>query len=152
VYTTFLNQWKAAGYLHMMNHYNDIMTPQVQYGLWGALNSVMSSSSPKYSALTGFISANACWWSNCNAGTSTTGTTATPPPIPTGLTGTATSATQSNLSWAASTSATGYSVFRNGVSRGTTSSTSYADSGLSAGGTYSYTVAASNAVGSSAQS
>ncbi len=83
----------------------------------------------------------------------------TPPPAaPTGLTATAVSSSQINLSWNASSGATSYTVYRatssggTYTSIGTTSSTSYSNTGLSAGTTYYYRVAASNAGGTSAQS
>ena len=80
----------------------------------------------------------------------------TPPSVPTGLAATAVSDTQVNLSWAASTDnvgVTGYKVFRNGAQVGTATNTSYQDTGLSGGTTYSYTVAAYDAAGNtSAQS
>ena len=80
----------------------------------------------------------------------------TPPSVPTGLSATAVSSTQINLSWTASTDnvgVTGYDVFRNGTQVGTTTTTSYQDTGLTAGTTYSYTVAAYDAAGNvSAQS
>ena len=80
----------------------------------------------------------------------------TPPSVPAGLSATAVSSTQINLSWTASTDnvgVTGYDVFRNGTQVGTTTTTSYQDTGLTAGTTYSYTVAAYDAAGNvSAQS
>ncbi len=80
----------------------------------------------------------------------------TPPSVPTGLSATAVSSTQINLSWTASTDnvgVTGYDVFRNGTQVGTTTTTSYQDTGLTADTTYSYTVAAYDAAGNvSAQS
>ncbi|MGO9932943.1 MAG: fibronectin type III domain-containing protein [Steroidobacteraceae bacterium] len=80
----------------------------------------------------------------------------TPPSVPTGLSATAVSSTQINLSWTASTDnvgVTGYDVFRNGTQVGTTTTTSYQDTGLTASTTYSYTVAAYDAAGNvSAQS
>jgi len=79
-------------------------------------------------------------------------TTAVPPPVPTGLTGALTASTQINLGWNASSNATGYKVFRNGNNVGVATTTSYQDTGLSTGTTYSYTVSAYDSVGSSAQS
>jgi chitodextrinase len=80
----------------------------------------------------------------------------TPPSVPTGLSATAVSSTQINLSWTASTDnvgVTGYDVFRNGTQVGTTATTSYQDTGLTPDTTYSYTVAAYDAAGNvSAQS
>jgi chitodextrinase len=67
------------------------------------------------------------------------------PPVPTGLSATAPSSTQVNLTWTASTGATGYHVYRNGVEVGTSLSTSYADSGLSLGTVYTYRVSAYDA-------
>ena len=74
----------------------------------------------------------------------------TAPSAPTGLTAAAAGSSGANLSWSASTDdvgVTGYIVRRNGVQVGTPVSTSYADAGLSAATTYSYTVAASDAAG-----
>jgi len=72
------------------------------------------------------------------------------PSSPTGLTGAAAGSTGADLSWSASTDnvgVTGYIVRRNGVQVATPATTSYADTGLSAATTYSYTVAARDAAG-----
>src|SRR3989475_3096401 len=74
----------------------------------------------------------------------------TPPSTPTGLTGAAAGSTGANPSWSASTDnvgGTGYIVRRNGVQVATPATTSFADTGLSAPTTYSYTVAARDAAG-----
>src|SRR5256885_1599062 len=74
----------------------------------------------------------------------------TTPSAPTGLTAAAAGSSGANLSWSASTDdvgVTGYIVRRNGVQVATPGSTSYADAGLSAATTYSYTVAPSVAAG-----
>src|SRR5881296_1023882 len=74
----------------------------------------------------------------------------TPPSPPIGLTGAAAGSTGANLSWGASTDnvgVTGYIMRRNGVQVATPATTSYADTGLSAATTYSYTVAARDAAG-----
>lgn len=80
----------------------------------------------------------------------------TPPSVPTGLTATAISSSQINLSWTASTDnvgVTGYNVYRGGTKIGTAPGTSYQDGGLSASISYSYTVSAFDAAGNtSAQS
>src|SRR4029077_11273760 len=80
----------------------------------------------------------------------------TPPSVPTGLTATAASSSQINLSWTASTDnvgVAGYKVYRGGTQVGTSSTTSYSDSGLAASTSYNYTVAAYDAAGNtSAQS
>jgi hypothetical protein len=81
-----------------------------------------------------------------------------PPPTPTGLAATAGNASVS-LSWAASSGATGYNIYRSTTSGGegttpvaTTGSTSYTDTGLTNGTKYYYKVAATNGGGPSAQS
>jgi chitodextrinase len=69
----------------------------------------------------------------------------TPPSVPTGLSATATSSSQVNLSWNASTdnvAVAGYRVFRNGTAVVTTAATSYGDSGLAANTSYTYAVSA----------
>ena len=80
----------------------------------------------------------------------------TAPSVPAGLTATAVSSSQINLSWTASTDnvgVTGYKVYRGGAQIGTSPSTSYQDAGLTASTSYSYTVAAYDAAGNtSAQS
>jgi len=81
----------------------------------------------------------------------------TVPSVPTGLQASGTTSNSTNLSWTASTVAvncilTGYTVFRNGVAAGTTSSPNITITGLSPLTTYSFRVAATDAAGSSAQS
>jgi len=74
----------------------------------------------------------------------------TPPSVPTGLTASAVSSSQINLSWTASSDnvgVSGYRVYRNGTQIATTSATSYASTGLSPSTTYSYAVAAFDAAG-----
>jgi chitinase len=82
----------------------------------------------------------------------------TAPSIPTGLTASATSCSQINLSWTASTDTggsglAGYKVFRNGVQIATTNLTSYNSTGLTGATSYVFTVAAyDNAGNTSGQS
>ena len=74
----------------------------------------------------------------------------TPPSTPTGLTAVAAGSSVINLSWNASTDnvgVTGYIVTRAGILVATPVTTSYEDTGLSAGTTYNYTVAALDAAG-----
>ena len=81
-----------------------------------------------------------------------------PPTVPTGLSGSSPSKTQATLSWTASTDPGGpgiggYNIYRGGTKIGTSATTSYSDSGLTAGTAYSYTVAAYDTNGTtSAQS
>src|SRR5213079_2555836 len=78
------------------------------------------------------------------------------PSTPAGLTASAASAARINLSWLAATDNVGvirYSVYRDGVQIASVAGRSYANTGLSAATTYSYTVAASDAArNASAQS
>jgi chitodextrinase len=80
----------------------------------------------------------------------------TPPSVPTGLAVSTHSVTSLKISWAASTDnvgVTGYKIYRNGTQVGTSTTTSYTDSGLTPGTTYTYKVAAYDAAGNtSAQS
>lgn len=79
----------------------------------------------------------------------------TPPTVPTGLSPAVLSSSQITLSWTASTdpddapSQITYGVYRNGIRIGTTAAgvTSWADTGLAASTTYSYTVGASDVAG-----
>ena len=76
-------------------------------------------------------------------------TTPTPPPLaPTGLTPTAASASQMDITWAISAGAAGYKVYRGGVLLASTIATTLADTGLASGTTYCYMVSAYNATGS----
>ena len=89
------------------------------------------------------------------------GTEGTPPPsdtqaptTPTGLTANAISSSQINLSWSASTDnvgVAGYRIYRGGVQIATVNTTSYQNTDLSPLTSYSYTVAAYDAVGNVSQ-
>ena len=75
-----------------------------------------------------------------------------PPSTPSGLVASAVSASQINLSWAASVdnvAVAGYTVFRNGTQIVTTSNTSYSNTGLAGNATYTYTDSAYDAAGNS---
>ncbi len=74
----------------------------------------------------------------------------TPPSVPANLAVTGTTSSSVGLSWSASTDnvgVAGYRVYRNGTQVGTTTSTSFTDTGLSASTQYTYTVAAYDAAG-----
>src|SRR5258706_14713764 len=81
-----------------------------------------------------------------------------PPTPPTGLIASALDATDMNLSWTASTGATGYKIQRSPdgstgwTQVGASSTTSFADSGLSPSTKYFYRVVASSSAGDSAPS
>lgn len=81
-------------------------------------------------------------------GGGTTDTTA--PTAPTGLAVSGTTASSVSLKWSASTDnvgVTGYDVYRGSTKVGSSTSTSYTDSGLTASTAYSYTVKAKDAAG-----
>jgi len=81
--------------------------------------------------------------------TATTSGTAPRLPAPSGLAVTATTSSSAALSWNAVSGASSYDIYRNGSRVNTTavSGTSYTDTGLSAGTSYSYTVAAVDSAG-----
>ena len=75
---------------------------------------------------------------------------ATAPSVPTNLQATVVSTSRIDLSWTASTdnvAVTGYKVYRDGSLVASPSGTTYSDTGLSAGTTYAYRVAAADAAG-----
>ncbi len=72
------------------------------------------------------------------------------PSVPTSIGSNNITQTSVDLSWSVSTDnvgVSGYKVYRNGVQIGTSPTTSYSDSGLSAATTYQYTVSAFDAAG-----
>ncbi len=74
----------------------------------------------------------------------------TAPTVPTSVAASNVASTSLNLAWTASTDAvrvTGYKVFRNGTQIGTSSTNSYAVTGLTASTAYSFTVQAYDAAG-----
>ena len=84
------------------------------------------------------------------AASGTTGSDTVPPTAPSNLTAVAASLSELDLSWTTSTDnvgVTGYKVYRDGVQVGTTASTNFADTGLTASTTYTYTVKAYDAAG-----
>jgi chitodextrinase len=86
-----------------------------------------------------------------SAGASPTGPSNSAPNPPTGLSSSATTSSSISIKWIASTSSgvTGYTIFRNGVNVGSVgaSQTSFVNSSLAAGTTYTFTVDAFNATG-----
>jgi len=81
----------------------------------------------------------------------TTGST-TMPSVPAGLTVTSATATSIALDWTDSTDASSYQVFRGGAQVGTPAGSTYTDTGLASGTSYSYTVKAVNGSNVSAAS
>ncbi|HEX3551778.1 MAG TPA: hypothetical protein VIA62_00940 [Thermoanaerobaculia bacterium] len=87
---------------------------------------------------------------SAQASATTTVCTCTPPAAPTGVATSATTQTTTTVSWTASTGATSYKIFRATTSGGhytqvgTSTTTSFADSGLTCNTTYFYVVTASN--------
>lgn len=89
-------------------------------------------------------------WGNYSSQSSAAGVTTPPSPspsTPTGLSGAPASNSSITLSWSASTDSggpgiAGYKVYRNGTYVGSSTTTSYTDTGLTTFATYSYTVAA----------
>ncbi|WP_109301265.1 endonuclease [Aquimarina sp. AU474] len=77
------------------------------------------------------------------------------PSIPSNLTASSIGQTSASLSWSASTDnigVTGYTVYQNGTLLGTIATTNYNVSGLTAGTTYSFTIAAFDASGNNSSS
>jgi chitodextrinase len=100
---------------------------------------------------------------SCGGGTSTSpspsprASCSAAPSAPTGLATSSITTTGTSLNWSAasapaSCSVSAYTVYQNGKSIGTTPNTNFAVTGLSPGTAYSFTVAASDAFGPSAQS
>ncbi len=74
----------------------------------------------------------------------------TAPSVPTNVTSTSKTDSSVSLSWTASSDAvgvTGYEIWRDGAKVGTTTSTSYTNTGLTAGTAYSFTVKAFDSAG-----
>ena len=95
---------------------------------------------------TGNNSAGQADWVLVLQGASTPDSTA--PSTPTGLATQNVTSNEVGLTWTASTDnvgVTGYRVYRNGTQIGTSTSTSYTDTGLNSATTYSYTVSAYDA-------
>src|SRR5206468_1728105 len=133
----------VTGYIVKRNGIQVAMPTATSYSDTGLADATTYSYTVAARDAAGNVSAN-------SAVVSTTTADATPPSTPAGLVATVAGATTINLSWNASTDnigVTDYIVSRNGVQRGTSSTPSFADTGLTAGTTYIYTVAARDAAG-----
>jgi Beta-propeller repeat/Fibronectin type III domain len=103
----------------------------------------------------GLLLMPACGGSSSSGGGTTS--CASAPSAPTGLAASNTTTTGTTLNWTAAAvgancSVTGYTVYENGKSIGTATSTTFNVTGLTAATKYSFTVAASDSAGLSAQS
>lgn len=105
--------------------------------------------------LAAFVLMPACGSSNNGSGSETCTTV---PGAPTDLAASNTTGSGTTLNWTAPTgfagncSVTGYTIYKNGTSIGTSTTTSFNVTGLSPATVYSFTVAASDAAGLGAQS
>jgi len=119
-----------------------------QIGTSGGTTYTDSTTSPE-TAYTYTVAADDAWGNTSaqSSGTSVTTPPSPSPSTPTGLAGTPASNSSITLSWNASSDSggpgvAGYKVYRNGTYVGSSTSTSYTDTGLTTFSTYSYTVAA----------
>lgn len=130
-------------------------------GNWQSLPNVLTVDLGSLSAATSYTFQVRARDAASNLGAASSNSFVTPdtaaPTVPTGLSATAPNASTVNLNWNASTdnvAVTGYQVYRNGAHITDRTTTSYSDTGLSAGTQYSYQVsaydAASNVSGLSA--
>ena len=125
--------------------------------------SLTGTASQNGNSITGTYQAPAGGCTNGDSGTfsasrtSSGGGCTSAPSDPTGLSASSTTSSGTTLSWTAvsppaNCSITSYTVLENGSSIGNPSSTSFAVTGLAASSTYSFTVEASDSVGTSGQS
>jgi hypothetical protein len=69
-YARYFQQWKNGGG-QLFIYFNDVGA-ESKYGSWGALESIMQtttppgSAPPKWQAIQNFISGNPCWWQGCS--------------------------------------------------------------------------------------
>jgi hypothetical protein len=83
-YSGYFQQWKTSGGQLFM-YFNDVGVGS-KYGSWGALESIMqtttplSSAPPKWQAIQNFISGSPCWWPSCSGAIDVGRTT----PVPAG--------------------------------------------------------------------
>jgi len=116
-------------------------------------NGAQSTAAGAFSVTMGYTTSNSAdWWAMIGmdivAASGVPDTTA--PTTPTNLSATPVSSSRIDLSWAASTDnvgVTGYTVYRGGAQVGTTTLSTYNDTGLTASTTYTYSVDAVDAAG-----
>ncbi|MBV9850105.1 MAG: fibronectin type III domain-containing protein, partial [Armatimonadetes bacterium] len=155
-YTALVNQQRQASGVGVLGYANPILYAVAQ-GPYGSLDFhdiADGSTNLYYPAVAGYDDATG--WGTLN-GANLLADLAPPPPS--GLTASAQSTSQINLTWNAVPHAVGYAVLRGTAHGGpytqvgtTAGTTSFNDSGLSAGTTYYYVVAAHTAAETSAYS
>ncbi len=125
----------------------------VNAGAWQSLTNVLSVNLTGLTAATSYTVQVRARDAASNLGPASSNSFATPdtqaPTVPTGLSGSAPNSSTVNLTWNASTdnvAVTGYRVYRNGGQIGASATTSYSDGGRTGSTTYSYQVAAYDAV------
>lgn len=121
-------------------------------GAWQSLSSVLFVNLTGLSPVTSYTVQVRARDAASNLGPASSNSFTTPdtqaPTVPTGLSGSAPTSSTVNLTWNASTDnvgVTGYRVYRNGSSIGTSATTSYSDGGRTGSTTYAYRVAAYDA-------
>ena len=162
-FTALVNQQRAANGQGTLGFANTLLYSTAQSANYTADFHDIADGSTNlfYPAVTGYDDATGLGTFNGANLLATLGGGGSAPPTvpaaPTGLKATAGTA-QVALTWTGSTGATSYNVYRGTASGGETLSrsgltaTSYTDTGLSAGTTYFYQVAAVNSAGTSAKS
>src|SRR5579862_567613 len=135
------------------------LSPQVEFisvgnggHTWPCLDAVpqVACAGSSTNPTNGFNTAQSNWAFFAGTTTNVGGGDTTPPSTPTNLTETGSTGTSISLSWTASTDnvgVTGYDLYENGSSTGTTASTSATFSGLTCGTSYTLAVDAFDAAG-----
>jgi len=126
---------------------------KVNAGAWQSLTNVLSVNLTGLTTATSYTVQVRARDAATNLGQASSNTFTTPdnqaPTVPTGMSGSAPNSGTVNLTWNASTdnvAVTGYRVYRGGSQIGTSATTSYSDPGRTGTTTYSYQVAAYDAV------
>ncbi|SDW85045.1 DUF4832 domain-containing protein [Paenibacillus sp. CF384] len=138
--------WQPGARFANTNYYTGGRTPigKVGIGMEAANQTLGSFASLKSDKTLGYSLQSSAY----NGSVGSTDTQA--PTAPAKLTSTGKTASSNNISWTASTDnvgVTGYEIYRNGSYAGTTTSTSFSDTGLKAATNYSYMVRAKDAAG-----
>jgi hypothetical protein len=162
-------QYVAAGrnlssasqvYLHLgWNNWNPVVSPDAAMIPQGGTSNAWQCTATVPATATMlnccFNNGSGTWDNNSGADWNfsvSTNSNPQPPAQPQNLTATPVQTNQINLSWSASSGATGYMVNRDGSPVALTPNTSHADAGLAANSYHTYSVVASNSVGFSTPS